>query len=354
MALLFTPLTIKSITLPNRIAMSPMCQYSAEDGFVTDWHFIHQASRAVGGVGLIITEATAVCPEGRITPYDLGIWKDDHIEGYKKLVNLVHSHNAKAGIQIAHAGRKASCAKPWEGGHQLLPEKGGWQAVAPSALPYNETEVKPLALDSARIEKVIADFRNAAARAAKAGFDVLEIHSAHGYLLHEFLSPLSNKRTDNYGGSFENRSRLLLEIVDAVKTVWPSNLPLFVRISATDWMEDGWNVDEAIRLADLLKAKGVDLIDTSSGGLSPHQKIQLGPGYQVPFAERIRKETGIRTGSVGLITTAHQAEDILKQNKADLILLGRELLRNPYFALHAAKELGAEIPWPLQYARAKG
>ena len=353
MSKLLSPLKIKDLTFRNRVAISPMCMYSAVDGFANDWHLVHLGSRAVGGAALIIQEATAVSPEGRISPGDLGIYNDAHIEMLSRVNRFIHEHKAVAGIQLAHAGRKAGCAKPWEGGKQLKIHEGGWLTVAPSALPFNPGDTIPAELDEEGIAKVISDFRSAAVRALKAGFTLVEIHAAHGYLLHEFLSPLSNHRTDKYGGSFENRTRLLLEVVKEVQTVWPQNLPLFVRISATDWADGGWNADEAVQLAAILKNTGVDLIDCSSGGLVPHQKIPLGPGYQVPFAERLKKETGILTGSVGLITEAQQAEDILQKGQADMILIARESLRDPYFALNAAKILGDDLEWPQQYLRAK-
>jgi len=322
------------------------------DGFATDWHLVHLGTRAVGGVGLIMAEATAVSPEGRITPGDLGIWKNEHIEGLHKIVDFIKEHNAHIGIQLAHAGRKASHAVPREGGVQLNPEHGGWTTFAPSSLPFAGQETAPCALDHAGIEKVITDFKNAAIRAHKAGFQVIEIHSAHGYLIHEFLSPLSNQRTDEYGGSFENRIRLLIRVVEAVKTVWPFENPLFVRISATDWVQDGWSLEESIQLSIILKEKGIDLIDCSSGGNIATAQFSVSPGYQVPFAESIRK-TGILTGAVGLITNVEQAEKILTENQADVILFGRELLRNPYFVLEAARKMQTEIKWPIQYERAK-
>ena len=332
--------------------MSPMCQYSATDGFANDWHLVHLGTRAVGGTGLIIAEATAVLPEGRISPGDSGLWKDEQIDPLKKITDFVHSHGSGAGIQLAHAGRKASSAISWNGGAQLDDLSGGWQTVAPSAIPFNPGDSTPLALEKEGIRKIINGFKAAATRAHTAGFDVVEIHSAHGYLLHEFLSPLSNQRTDEYGGSFENRIRLLAEVVDAVKSVWPSENPIFVRISATDWTDGGWNIEESVKLAGILKVMGVDLIDCSSGGTNNNAKIPVGPGFQVQFSEAIRK-TGILTGAVGLITSAQQAESILQDDKADLIMLGRELLRNPYFALSAARELGDEITWQDQYLRAR-
>ena len=353
MAKLFSPLTIKSITFKNRIVVSPMCEYSSTDGFANEWHLVHLGSRAVGGAGLIITEATAVSPEGRISPDDLGIWKNAHLDKLKSIVSFIHKHGSVAGIQLAHAGRKASFAAPWKGSKQLSKDNGGWQAVAPSAIPVHEGEEAPEALTTEGIKKVIDDFKAAAQRALAAGFKLIEIHAAHGYLAHEFLSPLTNHRTDEYGGSFENRSRLLLQIIAAIQTIWPQDLPLFVRISATDWVPGGWNENEATKLAAVLKEKGIDLIDCSSGGLVSSQKIPLGPGYQVPFADKIKKETGILTGAVGMINNAEQAEEILVKEQADLIIMARELLRDPYFPLHAAKQLGAAIDWPVQYLRAK-
>jgi len=352
MSRLFSTLNIKNINLKNRIVMSPMCQYSSIDGFSNDWHLVHLGSRAVGGTGLIFTEATAVSPEGRITPGDLGLWKDMHINGLKSIVNFIHLHDAVAGIQLAHAGRKASCSVPHEGGTQLDEKQGGWKTVSASNIPFRNGDIASEALNIEGIAKIISDFKTAAERALSAGFKVVEIHSAHGYLLHEFLSPLSNHRPDEYGGSFENRCRLLREVIDAVKSVWPDENPLFVRISATDWTKGGWTLEESVKLAYILKDKGVDLIDCSSGGNVYNAKIPAGPGYQVPFSEAVRK-TGILTGAVGFITTAGQAESILQEEKADLVFLARELLRNPYFPLHAAKELGVEIAWPVQYHRAK-
>jgi len=352
MSALFSPLSIKNITLKNRIVVSPMCQYSALDGFTNDWHLVHLGSRAIGGAGLIIAEATSVSPEGRITPGDTGIWKDEHIEGFRRIARFIHDHGSIAGIQLAHAGRKASCTPPWDGGKQLPESEGGWQTVAPSSLPFNAEDRVPTALDEAGIQKVIADFKAATLRALQAGFKLIEIHSAHGYLLFEFLSPLSNHRTDQYGGSFDNRIRLLLQAVEAVRSVWPDENPLFVRISSTDWVEGGWTPDDSVRLASILKAQGVDLIDCSSGGNAAYAKIPAGPGYQVPFSEAIRK-TGILTGTVGMITSASQAEQILQEDRADLVFFGRELLRNPYLPLIAAHEFGEDADWPVQYLRAK-
>ena len=352
MSKLFSSLAIKNIKLKNRIVVSPMCQYSANDGFTNDWHLVHLGSRAIGGAGLIISEATAVSPEGRITPGDTGIWKDDHIEGFRRITRFIHEHGSIAGIQLAHAGRKASCAAPWDGGKQLTESEGGWRTVAPSALPFNPEDRVPSVLDETGIQKVIADFKAAALRALQAGFKVIEIHGAHGYLLFEFLSPLSNHRTDQYGGKFENRIRLLLQVVEAVRSVWPDENPLFVRISTTDWVEGGWTPEESVQLASVLKTKSVDLIDCSSGGNVAHAKIPTGPGFQVPFSEAIRK-TGILTGTVGLITSASQAEQILEEDRADLVFFARELLRNPYLPLIAAHEFGENIDWPVQYVRAK-
>jgi 2,4-dienoyl-CoA reductase-like NADH-dependent reductase (Old Yellow Enzyme family) len=352
MSKLFSSLIIKNITLKNRIVMSPMCQYSATDGFSNDWHLVHLGSRAVGGAGLIIFEATAVSSEGRISPGDTGLWIDEHINGLSRIVNFIHQQGSVAGIQLAHAGRKASCAVPQEGGKQLDEKHGGWQTVAPSTIPFLAGERKPESLDKEGISKVVSDFKAAASRARVAGFKVVEIHSAHGYLLHEFLSPLSNQRTDEYGGSFENRTRLLRQVIDAVKSVWPAENPLFVRISTTDWAEGGWTLEESVKLADILKDTGVDLIDCSSGGNVHNAKIPAGPNYQVPFSEAVRKN-GVLTGAVGFITASSQAESILQEEKADLVFLARELLRNPYFPLIAAKELGEDVTWPVQYLRSK-
>ncbi|MFA9192532.1 NADH:flavin oxidoreductase/NADH oxidase [Flavobacterium sp. FZUC8N2.13] len=349
---LFSPIQIKDTTLKNRIVISPMCQYSSTDGFANDWHLVHLGSRASGGAGLIIQEATAVAPEGRISPEDLGIWKDEHIEKLKVITAFIKSQNAVPGIQLAHAGRKASVSSPWKGNKKLDASQGGWQTVAPSAIGYHDDET-PVALDKNGIQKVISDFKAATKRAVQAGYEVLEIHAAHGYLNHQFLSPLSNSRTDEYGGSFENRIRLTIEVLEAVQTEWPANLPLFVRISATDWAEGGWNSEESIALSKILKEKGVDLIDVSSGGAVSHQKITLEPGYQVPFAEKIKKETGILTGAVGLISEAYQAEEILTSGKADLVLFARESLRDPNLGLNFAKALATDVPWPPQYERAK-
>jgi len=350
---LFSPITFGTITLPNRIAVSPMCEYSSHDGFANDWHLVHLGSRAVGGAGLVFTEATAVVPEGRITPNDLGIWKDEHIAMLARIVDFLHSQGARAGIQLAHAGRKASMSRPWEGAHLLSPDEEGWTNIAaPSALAFDGQSGKPRELDLAGIAEVKEAFVAASVRAVTAGFDVLEIHAAHGYLLHEFLSPLSNQRNDAYGGSFENRIRMLVETVDAVRAVWPADLPLFVRISATDWTDGGWDVDQSVALSRVLKQHGVDLIDTSSGGNVAGAKIPTGPGYQAPFAERIRREAGVATGAVGQITAPAQADQLIRNGQADLVLLAREMLRDSYWPLHAADQLGAEISWPPQYLRA--
>jgi 2,4-dienoyl-CoA reductase-like NADH-dependent reductase (Old Yellow Enzyme family) len=350
---LFSPIAFRGVTLPNRIAVSPMCQYSSTDGFANDWHLVHLGARAVGGAGLVFTEATAVLPEGRITPNDLGIWKDEHIAQLKRIVDFLHGQGAHAGVQLAHAGRKASKGRPWEGERLLSPEEGGWTDVmAPSAVAFAETYAKPHELDKAGIAAVKQAFAAAAGRALAAGFDVVELHSAHGYLLHEFLSPLSNQRTDEYGGSFENRIRLVVETVDAIRTVWPEHLPLFVRISATDWTESGWDIAQSVALARVLKQHGVDLVDASSGGNVLGAKIPTGPGYQVPFAAQIWREAGVATGAVGQITEAAQADAIIRSGEADLVLLAREMLRDPYWPLHAAEKLNAGIAWPAQYLRA--
>jgi len=353
MSTLFTPLAIRSVTLKNRIVISPMCQYSSVDGFANDWHLVHLGSRAVGGAALIIQEATAISTEGRISPDDLGLWKDSHMEKLKSVCSFVHEQGALFGIQLSHAGRKSSHASPWKGGKSLNGTNGGWETVAPSAIPLTADDSTPRALSFEAIANVINDFRNAARRALAVGYDVIELHAAHGYLIHQFLSPLCNVRTDAYGGSFENRIRLLLEITHAVREVWPGDKPLFVRLSATDWAEGGWTLEDSIALSEILKTHGVDVIDCSSGGAVRHQKIEIGPGYQVRFAERIRKESGIRTAAVGLITTADQCEKIVSSGQADLVLLARESLRDPNFPLHAAKALQHDVAWPLQYDRAK-
>jgi 2,4-dienoyl-CoA reductase-like NADH-dependent reductase (Old Yellow Enzyme family) len=350
---LFSPLTIKGTYFRNRLVVSPMCQYSSRDGFATDWHLVHLGSRAVGGSALVIQEATAVSPEGRISPADLGIYLDEHVEKLAQITSFIHQQGAVAGVQLAHAGRKASTAPPWEGGHKIGIESGGWQTVAPSSIPFIPGEAAPEEMDRDSINQVKADFRAAAGRALEAGYRVIEIHAAHGYLLHEFLSPVSNHRTDEYGGSFENRIRLLTEVVSEVQSVWPADLPLFVRISATDWVEGGWNVDESVELSSVLKKKGVDLIDCSSGGMVAQAAIPFKPGYQVSFSEQIKRKTGILTGAVGLITEAGQAEEILQNGQADLIFMARQSLRDPYFPLHAAHVLGEDVPWPNPYSRAR-
>ena len=351
---LFSPLKLAGVTFPNRVVVSPMCEYSSEDGFANDWHLVHLGSRAVGGAGLIFTEAAAVLPEGRITPQDLGFWKDEHIPGLKRIVDFIHAQGARAGIQLAHAGRKASMSRPWDGEERVkLPSEGGWtEVLAPSAIAFSEKYAKPAALDAAGIKKITTAFQEAAGRALKAGFDVIEIHSAHGYLLHEFLSPLSNQRSDEYGGSLENRARLLIEVVDAVREVWPLDQPLFVRISATDWASGGWDLEQSIAVAKMLKGRGVDLVDVSSGGLVPGVTIPAGPGYQTPFADAVREQAHIPTGTVGMITDPAQAEQILRSGQADLVFLAREFLRDPYWPLHAAQALHDATSWPPQYLRA--
>lgn len=353
MSILFSPLTLKSVTLKNRIAISPMCQYSAKDGFPNDWHLVHLGSRAVGGAGLIIGEACAVVPEGRISPFDIGIWKDEHIEAHSRITKFIESQGAVPGLQLAHAGRKASCDTPWNGGGYLQNNSEAWQIVGPSGIPFKPGAPTPNALSIDEIKNVILAFQLAADRSLKAGYKIIEIHAAHGYLLHQFLSPLSNQRTDAYGGSFENRVRLLLEVVDAIHTVWPSTLPLFVRISATDWSAGGWDLEASIELVKMLKQKGVDLIDTSTAGNIFDAQIPVAPGYQATFAKSIKKDTSILTGAVGLITSAQQAEEILENESADLIFIGRLALRDPYFPLNAAKQLNETVKWPLQYERGK-
>jgi 2,4-dienoyl-CoA reductase (NADPH2) len=351
---LFQPFPIRGVTLKNRIVVSPMCQYSSRDGLADDWHLVHLGSRAVGGAGLLFVEATAVTAEGRITPGDMGIWSDAHIEPLARIASFVHRVGAVAGIQLAHAGRKASCQTPWEGGGRLrTAAEGGWEVVAPSAIPFRDDEPPPRALDLAGIQEITAGFAAAARRAVQAGFRVIEIHSAHGYLLHSFLSPLSNQRTDSYGGSLENRMRMLLEVARAIRRTIPEEMPLFTRISATDWVEGGWDLEQSIALAKELKKVGVDLVDASSGGLVPKAVIPVGPGFQVPFAEAIRKQAGIPTGAVGMITEPAQAEAIVGSGQADLVFLAREMLREPYWALKAGRALGEDLKWPVQYERAK-
>ena len=350
---LFEPLSIRSVTLANRIAVSPMCQYSSENGCVNDWHLVHLGSRAAGGAGLVIFEATAVTPQGRISPKDLGIWSDTQIEPLARIIRFIDQQGSVAGIQLAHAGRKAGVAPPWENRPGTLTEnEGGWPIVAPSAIPFEDGCFKPETLTEDGISGIVEAFVQAARRAHLAGFRVAEIHAAHGYLLHQFLSPLSNRRNDRYGGSFENRTRMLRDIVAAVRSVWPENLPLFVRISATDWADGGWDLEQSLQLVQQLQLLGADLIDCSSGGNIPSARIPIGTGYQTAFSERIRRETGIKTGTVGMITGSAQADHIIRSGQADLVLLGRELLRDPYWPLRAARELGQPAPWPCQYVRA--
>lgn len=349
---LFQPMQLHEVELRNRIVVSPMCQYSSRDGFANDWHLVHLGSRAVCGAGLVFTEATAVTPEGRISPEDLGLWKDDHVEFLGRITRFVAGHGAVPGIQLAHAGRKASTAAPWKGGRPVPAEEGGWQPVGPSPLPFEPSWPRPAALDETEIRGVVSAFRNAAVRALQAGFRVVEIHAAHGYLIHEFLSPLTNERSDSFGGSFEKRIRLACEIVAAVREVWPDELPLFMRISATDWVDGGWDLEQSVELARAVGSLGVDVVDCSSGGIVPDARIPVGPGFQVPFARQIRKRTGIATAAVGMITEPRQAEEILARGEADLILLARQFLREPYWPLDAAKELEVKLDWPPQYRRA--
>jgi len=350
---LLSPLTIRGVTLRNRIAVSPMCQFCAADGLADDWHLVHLGSRAVGGAGLVLTEAVAVTPTGRISPRDLGLWDDRHIEPLARIARFLDRMGAAAGIQLAHAGRKASSPPPWEGGGSLnTPEQGGWPVVSASAIPFAEDRPVPRALDESGIEDVTGAFVSAARRAVRAGFKVVELHAAHGYLFHQFLSPLSNRRTDGFGGSLENRMRLLVKVATAVRQALPGEVPLFVRISATDWVEGGWDIEQSVVLASALRQLGVDLIDTSSGGAIPNAKVPAGPGYQIPFAAEIRKRAGIMTGAVGLITEPHQANEIITSGAADLVLLAREMLREPYWALKAQAALDQEPSWPVQYSYA--
>ena len=353
MANLFSPLKIKNIELKNRIVVSPMCEYSSEDGFANDWHLVHLGSRAVGGAGLIIAEATAVSPEGRISPGDLGIWKDEHIPFLKRITEFIEKHGSIPGIQLAHAGRKSSMSTPWQGNKALDLQAGGWQTMAPSSMAFSQDYNIPKELSVTEIKKVVQDFQDASLRAKKAGFKLLELHGAHGYLINEFLSPVSNLRKDEYGGSFENRIRFLLEIIESVRKVWTEENPLFLRISATEWKEGGWTEADSIKLAEILKTKSIDLIDCSTGGNITGVKIELKPLYQLGFAESIKKATGILTGAVGLITTPQEANSIIEENKADLVFMAREFLRDPYFPLRAAHELKHEVKWPVQYERAK-
>jgi len=350
---LFDPLTIRGVTLRNRIVVSPMCQYSCEDGLANEWHFVHLGSRAVGGAGLVMAEATAVEARGRISPQDLGLWSDAHIEPLARIVRFIHSQGATAGIQLAHAGRKGSTARPWEGGGRLEANQGGWKdVVAPSAVPFSPDYPMPAEISAQGIAEVVRAFGEAARRAQQAGYRVVEIHAAHGYLLHEFFSPLSNHRGDAYGGSFENRTRMVREVAEAIRRYWPEKYPLFIRISATDWTEGGWDVEQSVELARMLQPLGVDLVDCSSGGNVAGAKIPIAPGYQTKFAERIRQSAGILTGAVGMITSAVQAEQILRSGQADVVLLARQMLRDPYWPLHAAGELGHAASWPVQYQRA--
>ncbi|HYD29928.1 MAG TPA: NADH:flavin oxidoreductase/NADH oxidase [Azospirillaceae bacterium] len=350
---LFSPYTLRDVTLRNRLAVSPMCQYSATSkGFATDWHFVHLGSRAVGGAGLIIVEATGVEPRGRISPSCLGLWSDDHIESLERIGRFVKEQGAAWGIQLAHAGRKASTDRGWNGGRPVAPADGGWIPVAPSALAFDDASPVPDALDEAGIQEIKTAFIDAARRAVAAGFDVVEVHAAHGYLLHQFLSPLTNRREDRWGGSFENRTRLVREVTAAVRDVMPERLPLLVRLSATDWVEGGWDVDQTVELSRGLKGLGADLIDVTSAGLVPNAVMPIGPGYQTVFAERVRREAGIASSAVGLIVSAHQADHVIRTGQADLVMLGRPFLRDPYWPLHAAKELGQTVAWPNQYLRA--
>jgi 2,4-dienoyl-CoA reductase-like NADH-dependent reductase (Old Yellow Enzyme family) len=353
-ATLFTPLALRSVVLRNRILVSPMCQYSSSGGFATDWHLVHLGSRAVGGAAAVIAEATSVSPEGRISPHDLGIWQDAHVEPLRRITNFIAARGSVPGIQLAHAGRKASVDVPWRGGRALDETEGGWRPLfAPSAEAFSSRTAVPAAMTKADIERIIGDFARATSRALDAGFKIIELHGAHGYLLHEFLSPLSNMRKDEYGGSFENRIRFVLETVDAVRHVWPDDLPLFIRLSSTDWTEGGWDIVQSTELARILRDRGVDLIDASSGGNVAGATIPVGPGYQVGFAEAIRRDAGVLTGAVGLITDPHQADEIIRSSKADVVILARELLRDPYWPLRAARELGVKVTWPEQYQRAE-
>jgi 2,4-dienoyl-CoA reductase-like NADH-dependent reductase (Old Yellow Enzyme family) len=353
MSALFEPLVLRSLTLRNRIGVSPMCQYSSDEGYASDWHLVHLGGLATGGSALVFSEATAVSPEGRISPQDLGIWHDGHVPMLRRITDFVRAQGAISGIQLAHAGRKASTKRPWDGTGRVAPSDGGWEVVGPSAIAFNDSYPQPHAMSVDEIARVVRDFVDAAQRALMAGFQVAEIHGAHGYLLHEFLSPLSNHRTDDYGGSYANRARLMMDVASAVRAVWPDTLPVFVRISATDWAEGGWSVDESVQLASQLKQIGIDVVDCSSGGLAAHQQIAIGPGYQVPFSRRIRHEAAVSTAAVGLITDPQQAEAIVRDGDADIVLFARELLRNPRWPLHAAHVLGADGPWPSQYVRAK-
>jgi 2,4-dienoyl-CoA reductase-like NADH-dependent reductase (Old Yellow Enzyme family) len=350
---LFTPLQQRSLTLPNRIVVSPMCQYSSVDGHASDWHLVHLGSRAIGGAGVVMTEAAAVSPEARITPGDLGIYSDDHIPMLSRITAFLKEHGSVPAIQLAHAGRKASMVPPWEKSHTATPSEGGWtNVVAPSAIRFHDEYPLPHALDRAGMDKIVADFTAATKRAVAAGFLLAEVHAAHGYLSHEFLSPLSNTRNDEYGGSVANRARFPLEIIRAVRATFPAHLPVWVRVSAVDWVEGGLSIEDSVEFARLVKAEGIDLLDVSSGGNDPRQQIPLGPGYQVAFADRIRRETGLSTGAVGMITSPSQADQIIRTGQADVVLLARELLREPYWPLRAADELHHPASWPVQYERA--
>jgi 2,4-dienoyl-CoA reductase-like NADH-dependent reductase (Old Yellow Enzyme family) len=353
MSKLFSPLRLRDLTFKNRIFVSPMCQYSSNDGLPTDWHLVHLGSRAVGGAAMVCIEATAVSPEGRISPADSGIWSDQHADGFRRITAFIRDQDCVPAIQLAHAGRKASTDRPWSGGKPLDPSRGGWQTIAPSAVPFASDYPTPREMSADDISSVIARFSVAAKRALSAGFQVVELHMAHGYLLHEFLSPFGNQRHDDFGGSLANRMRLPLRIAAVVREVWPAHWPVFVRISATDWKDGGWDLPQSIEFSKALSAIGIDLIDCSSGGAVPNAKIPSNPGYQVPFAEAIRRDAKIPTGAVGLITTAAQAEQIIAEEKADAVLLARQMLRDPYWPLHAARELGVDLPWPKQYERAK-
>ncbi len=351
---LFSTLTIRDVSFRNRIAVSPMCQYSCEDGFANDWHLVHLGARAVGGAALVFTEANAVTPEGRISPADLGLWKDEQMEPLARIVRFIEKNAAVAGTQLAHAGRKASTSAPWNGGSALEVSNGGWRPIhAPSAIPFSSESITPEALDKSGITRIVKAFRDAARRARECGFKVIEIHGAHGYLLNEFLSPLSNHRMDEYGGSIENRSRMLREVIEAIRKEWPEHLPLFLRISASDWAEGGWTIQDSVALACMVKPLGVDLVDCSSGGAIPGAKIPVGAGYQVPFAAQVRREGDVMTGAVGMITSPQQADQIIRNGEADMVLLAREFLRDPNWPLHAAQVLEQKVDWPVQYDRAK-
>jgi 2,4-dienoyl-CoA reductase-like NADH-dependent reductase (Old Yellow Enzyme family) len=353
MSQLFSSFKLREVSFRNRAWVSPMCQYSSDDGMPTDWHLVHLGSRAVGGAGMVMVEATAVSPEGRISPQDSGIWSAAHATAFSRITRFIKQHGAVPGIQLAHAGRKASTEVPWRGDGAVPPERGGWEPIAPSVIPFSASYPVPREMTLQDIDQVVEQFTAATRQAMDAGFELVEIHSAHGYLLHHFLSPLSNHRSDEYGGSLENRMRLPLRVAKAVRALWPRRLPLLVRVSATDWAEGGWDLPQSVQLAKMLKELGVDLIDCSSGGLVAGAKIPLRPGYQVPFSETIRREAAIATGAVGMITEPKQAEEIIANGQADVVLMARELLRDPYWPLHAAQSLGVNVNWPEQYDRAK-